>query len=104
MVLKPVRSRLREKFEHDMSGMEVRASGKDLHSYIINHVIESSPASSAGLLEGDQLLFIDDHAAADLNVSDIYKLLQRGDGKNLDLLVKRKGDIFFTRLTLKRMI
>jgi len=104
MVLKPVRSRLREKFEHDMSGMEIRAEGKDLRSYIVNHVVENSPAASAGLVEGDQLLFIDNHAAADLNVSDIYKLMQRGDGRNIDLLVKRKGDIFFSRLTLKRMI
>lgn len=104
MVLKPVRSRLREKFEHDMSGMEIRAEGSDLHSYFINHVQEKSPASLAGLLEGDQLLFIDDHAAAELNVSEIYKLMQRGDGRNIDLLVKRNGNIFFTRITLRRMI
>jgi hypothetical protein len=104
MVLKPVKSRLREKFEHDMSGMEIRAEGTDLHNYIVNHIQEGSPASHAGLLEGDQLLFIDDHAASELNVSDIYKLMQRGDGKNVDLLVKRKGDIFFTQITLRRMI
>ncbi|MCE7068263.1 aspartyl protease family protein [Dyadobacter sp. CY326] len=104
MVLKPVKSRLREKFEHDMSGMEIRAEGIDLHSYIVNHVAENSPALKAGLVEGDQLLFIDDHAASDLNVSEIYKLLQRGDGRNIDLLVKRKGDIFFTQITLRRMI
>lgn len=104
MVLKPVRSRLREKFEHDMSGMEVRAEGVDLRSYMVNHIVENSPAASAGLNEGDQLLFIDNHAAGELNISDIYKLLQRGDGRNIDLLVKRKGNIFFTKLTLKRMI
>ncbi|MBO3462224.1 aspartyl protease family protein [Dyadobacter bucti] len=104
MVLKPIRSRLREKFEHDMSGMEIRAEGRDLHSYFVNHIQEDSPASKAGLEEGDQLLFIDDNAASDLNVSDIYKLMQRGDGKNIDLLVKRKGEIFFTQITLKRMI
>jgi hypothetical protein len=104
MVLKPVRSRMREKFEHDMSGMEIRAEGSDLHSYFINHVQEKSPASLAGLVEGDQLLYIDDHAAAELNVSEIYKLMQRGDGRNVDLLVKRNGNIFFTRITLRRMI
>jgi predicted metalloprotease with PDZ domain len=104
MVLKPVKSRLREKFEHDMSGMEIRAEGTDLHNYIVNHIQDDSPASHAGLKEGDQLLFIDDHSASELNVSDIYKLMQRGDGKNVDLLVKRKGDIFFTQITLRRMI
>lgn len=104
MVLKPIRSRLREKFEHDMSGMEIRAEGRDLRDYIVNHIVADSPAARAGLMEGDQLLFIDDHSASELNVSEIYKLMQRGDGKNVDLLVKRKGDIFFTQITLRRMI
>ena len=104
MVLKPNKSRLREKFEHDMSGMEIRAEGSDLRSYFVNHVQEKSPAAGAGLIEGDQLLFIDDHAATELNVSEIYKLMQRGDGRKIDLLVKRNGNIFFTKLTLRRMI
>ena len=104
MVLKPIKSRLREKFEHDMSGMEIRAEGSNLRSYIVNHVQEKSPASEAGLSEGDQLLFIDTHSATDLNVSDIYKLMQLGDGKHIELMVKRNGNIFFTRLTLRRMI
>jgi hypothetical protein len=104
MVLKPIKSRLREKFEHDMSGLEIRAEGKDLRSYFVNHVQEKSPASDAGLVIGDQLLFIEDHSANDLNVSDIYKMMQLGDGKHIELLVKRKGNIFFTRLTLRRMI
>ena len=104
MVLKPVKSRLKEKFEHDMSGMEIRADGQGLRSYFVNHVLESSPASLAGLKVGDQLLFINDHAASELNVSEIYKMMQRGDGRSMDLLVKREGEIFFARLTLKRMI
>lgn len=104
MVLKPVRSMMRQKFEHDMSGMEIRADAANLHSYFVNHVQESSPAFSAGLVEGDQLLFIDNHAASELNVSEIYKLMQRGDGRNIDLLVKRNGAIFFTKITLRRMI
>ena len=104
MVLKPIKSRLREKFEHDMSGMEIRAEGINLRSYVINHVQEKSPASEAGLTEGDQLLFIDTHAATELNVSEIYKLMQLGDGKHIELLVKRNGNIFFTRITLRRMI
>lgn len=104
MVLKPIKSKMREKFEHDMSGLEIRAEGTDLRSYIVNHVEEKSPAAAAGLVEGDQLLFIDDRSANELNVSDIYKLMQLGDGKNIELLVKRKGSIFFTRLTLRRMI
>jgi C-terminal processing protease CtpA/Prc len=104
MVLKPVKSRMREKFEHDMSGLEIRAEAKNLRSYYINHIVESSPASAAGLKEGDQLLYFNDHSASELNMSEIYKMMQRGDGKSIDLLVKRNGQIFFSRLILKRMI
>ena len=104
MVLKPIKSRLRESFEHDMSGLEIRAEGKDLRSYVVNHVVEKSPAALAGLVEGDLLLFIDDRPSTELNVSEIYKLMQLGDGKRIELLVKRNGNIFFTRLTLRRMI
>jgi len=104
MVLKPVKSRMREKFEHDMSGLEIRAEAKNLRSYYINHIVESSAASAAGLKEGDQLLYFNDHPASELNMSEIYKMMQRGDGRSIDLLVKRKGEIFFARLTLKRMI
>ena len=87
-----------------MSGLEIRAEGKDLRSYVVNHVQEKSPAADAGLEEGDQLLYIDDHSATELNVSEIYKLMQLGDGKHIELLVKRNGNIFFTKLTLRRMI
>lgn len=104
MVLKPVKSRMREKFEHDMSGLEIRAESKNLRSYFINHVVESSPAEKAGLKEGDQLLFFNDLSANELSMSEIYKMMQRGDGRNIDLLVKRDGQIFFARLTLRRMI
>ncbi len=104
MVLKPVKRRMREKFEHDMSGLELRAEAQNLRSYYINHVVESSPASAAGLRTGDQLLFFNDRAASELNMSEIYRMMQRGDGKSIDLLVKREGQIFFARLTLKRMI
>jgi hypothetical protein len=104
MVLKPVKSRFREKFEHDMSGMEIRADGINLRSYFVSHVAESSPASSAGLQEGDELLFINDRMASEMNVSEIYKVMQRGDGRSIGLMVKRNGHVFYAQLTLKRMI
>lgn len=104
MVLKPIRSRMREKFEHDMSGLELRAETKNLRSYYINHVVEKSAAEEAGLRAGDQLLFFDDQPASEVNMSEVYRMMQRGDGRNINLLVKRSGQIFFARLKLKRMI
>lgn len=104
VVLKPIRKRLRERFEHDMSGMEIRALGSNLRAYVINHVEADSPADRAGLRLGDQLLFINSSSASHWNISEINKLLQKGNGKELDLVVKRNEKIFFTRLVLRRRI
>jgi len=104
MVLKPVKRRLKETFEHDMSGMELRAKGTDLRKFYIDKVIEGSPAWEAGLQEGDEVLFINNKSSDDLVISEVYKLLQKGEGKEISLLVRRKGAIQFARFQLKRMI
>ncbi len=104
MVLKPVKRRLRESFEHDMSGLEIKALGADLRSYFVYAVAKNSPAAQAGLTEGDQILFINDAPAKEISISEIYKMLQLGDGKEVELLVKRDGKIFFTKFMLHRMI
>ncbi len=104
IILKPIKRRLKETFEHDMSGMELRAVGKDLKKYVIDRIIEDSPAWYAGLEEGDELLFINNKSSEDLIISEIYKLLQKGEGKEISLLVRRKGNIHFAKFQLKRMI
>lgn len=104
IVLKPVKRRLKETFEHDMSGIEFRAQGQDFKDYIIDKVVEDSPAWDAGLQEGDELLFINNKSADDLIISEIYKLLQKGEGKEIAMLVRRKGVIHFAKFQLKRMI
>jgi predicted aspartyl protease len=104
MILKPVKRRLKETFEHDMSGMEVRAKGDDFRQYYIDKVVEDSPAWEAGLQEGDEVLFINNKSSNDLIISEIYKILQKGEGKEISLLVRRNGSIQFVKFQLKRMI
>ncbi len=104
MVLKPIKRRLKETFEHDMSGMELRAKGKDLKEYVVERIIEGSSAWDAGLEEGDEVLFINNRSSEDLIISEIYKILQKGEGKEITLLVRRKGTIHFTKFQLRRMI
>lgn len=104
MILKPVKRRLKETFEHDMSGMEVRAKGDDFRRYYIDKVVEDSPAWEAGLQEGDEVLFINNKSSNDLIISEIYKILQKGEGKEISLLVRRNGSIQFVKFQLKRMI
>jgi predicted aspartyl protease len=104
MVLKPLKKRLHETFEHDMSGMELRAKGDNLRSYFIDRVLDDSPAGRAGLEEGDEILFINNNPAGELSISEIYKILQKGEGKEVNLLVRRRGNVQFAKFNLKRMI
>ncbi|GAB3933216.1 aspartyl protease family protein [Larkinella terrae] len=104
MVLKPIKRILKQSFEHDMSGLELKARGDNFRNYYIEKVIDDSPASRSGLKDGDEVLFINNMAAGDLNVSEIYKMLQKGEGKEITILVRRNGNIVFAQFALKRMI
>jgi len=104
VVFKPINRRMKEPFEQNMSGIELIAKGNDYHEYMIERVIENSPANKAGLLQGDQVLFINNKSSKDVSMSDIYKLFQKGEGKNVNLVMNRGGKIFFTIINLKRLI
>lgn len=104
IVLKPVKRLMRESFEHDMSGLELRAKGTGFRNYYVGTIIEGSPADLAGLVENDEVLFVNNTSARDLTISDIYKTLQKGEGKEVSMLVRRNGQIIVTNFFLKRLI
>ena len=104
MVLKPIKRHLHDAFEHDMSGMELRAKTGDLHRYFIDRISEDSPAQQVGLEEGDELVFVNNTLVADLTISEIYKMLQRGEGREVEIFVRRNGNIRYVKFALKRII
>ncbi|RYU95978.1 aspartyl protease family protein [Emticicia agri] len=104
MILKPIKNRLKETFEHDMSGMDVRARGDNFNQYFVNKVIENSPAYDAGLREGDEIIFVNNQNVKDMAISEIYKILSRKEGKDVELFIRRKGELKFTSFKLRRMI
>ena len=95
---------MKETFEHDMSGMDLRAKGDKFNEYYIDKIIDDSPADKAGLKKDDRLMFISNSSASELNMTEIYKLLQRKEGRAIDIVVNRKGTLVFTTLILKRII
>ena len=104
VVLKPVRKKIREKFEHNMSGMELVAKGSDLHDFVIESVDRNSPADRCGLRAGDKIVSIDGTYCKGMTISEVYKRLQKGQGRNLMLAVVRNNRLFITELTLERVI
>lgn len=104
MIMKPLRNRMKETFEHDMSGLDVRAKGSDFNQYVVNKVIEGSPADAAGLQEGDELIFVNGQNVKDMNISEIYKILSRKEGKEVEFFFRRNGELKVATFYLKRMI
>jgi C-terminal processing protease CtpA/Prc len=104
MILRPLKNRMKESFEHDMSGLDVRAKGDKFDQYVINKVIEGSPADEAGLQEGDELIFVNNQNVKEMNISEIYKILSRKEGKEVEFFFRRNGDLKFAYFRLKRMI
>ncbi|MDI9870944.1 aspartyl protease family protein [Flectobacillus roseus] len=104
IVLKASNKFLKEPFEHNMTGMELAAKGQNYNEYLIERIEANSPAESAGLQEGDKLLFVNDKSSRDISISELYKLFQKGEGKPLNFVVKRGNGLFVTTLTLKRAI
>ncbi|MFD2572433.1 aspartyl protease family protein [Spirosoma soli] len=104
VVLKPIKRLMRETFEHDMSGLELKARGERFRNYYVDKIVEGSPADMAGLQEGDEVLFVNNSSTNELSISDIYKILQKGEGKEVSVLVRRNGQIIITAFVLKRLI
>ena len=104
IVLKPINRRMKEPFEHNMSGIELMARGEDYHEFMIDKILDNSPADDAGLQEGDRVMFINNKSSKDISISEIYKLFQRGEGKALNLVVKRGNSFVITTVNLRRLI
>ncbi len=104
ITMKPIKRMLKETFEHDMSGMDLRARGANFNEYYVDRIIDDSPAYYAGLQKDDRVIFINNVPANTLNMTEIYKLLQRKEGKEINIIVNRKGKIVFTSVVLKRII
>ncbi|MBC7447508.1 MAG: aspartyl protease family protein [Hymenobacteraceae bacterium] len=97
--------RLREPFEHDMSGLEIVARGASFSSFVITHVEAGSPGDEAGLLPDDLLLAIDGRSASEFSLTSLGLLLRSRDRRTVLLLVRRgTGDLIYTVLTLRRVI
>ena len=103
-VLKPIKRLLREPFEHDMTGLELRAGGKGLHAYFINRIMANSPAERAGLLIGDELIVVNKCLSRTLSLGTLTRLFRAGPNKPITLLIRRGGQLHQIDFLLKRLI
>ncbi len=87
--------------EDDMSGLHLLWQDGRV---VIFAVDVGSPAESAGLKAGDQIMSVSGKSSDQLRMEQIRSVFQAGDGKKIDVTIKRAGKEFPVKITLKRFV
>jgi hypothetical protein len=104
IVLKRNKLAQNSKFEHNMAGFELLAKGENFKDLFVQKVTPNGPADLAGIQEDDQLVRIDNISTNDLSLSQIYKYMQLGHGKTVQMVFSRNKKLFITECILKKLI
>ncbi len=104
ILFKPLAARYKETFEHDMSGMEVRARGTYLDEFHVTYVAPGSQADQAGVQVGDQIMFLNNKNYKNLTINDIYNQLSKKQGFGIELFLRRQSELKYVYFKLKRVI
>jgi len=104
LLLRPTAA-LHEPFEHDMCGLDLLATGPNYRRYLVQRVVPNSPAASAGIAEGEELLSINFLPINVFSLTDLSRMLHSQDGRVLLLLLRRHdGELHTASIRLKRQI
>lgn len=93
----------RQPFEFDMSGLFVTAEGADLRQFQVLRVIDGSPASAAGIREGDEIVAVDGRPASEFNLEALRNRFVEA-GKQRELAVRRGAQTLQVRITLRKLV
>lgn len=94
----------REPFVYSKTGMVILAEGDALKTFTVVQVRENTPASEAGIQEGDVLLKLNGINAKYLDLMKINHKLQKRDGKKIRLKLKRGEEEYKTTFRLRNII
>lgn len=104
LVLKPVKKAINKPFESDMSGIDLRATGKDFRTFEVSSVIDQSVAHHAGVLPGDRIILFNKRMASSLTIGDLYEMLSKKEGYPIEMVVLRDHNLKQINFRLKRII
>jgi len=93
-----------DKFEYNMSGLDVIAEGTSFNKFIINGVDKNSNAEKAGILPGDIIKMINYNSASSLDLNEINNILRTKNNKNVNLILERDGVKIKKKYKLERVL
>ncbi len=103
MWLKPARN-FKQAFVYDRSGLNVIASGPGFNNFIVQSIVEHSPASEADFRKGDEIVRIGLTPSVLLSLTDVQRIMQKKPGKKIKIVVKRDGKRLKKKIILRDLI
>ncbi|HEX5068609.1 MAG TPA: aspartyl protease family protein [Vicinamibacterales bacterium] len=89
-------------YDRAFSGIALRASGPGYHTFHVREILEHSPATDAGVREGDVIAAIDGTPASALTLTAIYEMFDKPG--TYTLAIERDGRMLTTVLRPRRMV
>jgi predicted aspartyl protease len=99
IILRP-NSTINEKFNYNMSGLEIINPVPGVSVYTVSNVTENSPAWNAGIRKNDQIISLNSRMHKDLTLNDINLALRQKDNKRIKMSVLRNGEKISTEFFL----
>jgi len=89
-------------FDRAFSGLALRAEGPDYRTFRVLEVLEQSPATEAGIREGDVIASIDGKPADSLTLSTIHEMFERPGA--YALTIRRSQETVTVTLTPRKLV
>ncbi len=101
--MRPI-SRLKKKFKFDKSGLVIAATGKNLRTFIIQRILEDTPAAEADIRRGDVIKRIEGIPAALKTLPAITAILSSREGRKVTLILDRDNERIKKKIKLRKII
>jgi hypothetical protein len=93
---------LKKPFDNASGGFSLEAAGKDYRTFRINHVLEDSPATEAGLQKNDVVAGVDGKPAAEFTLTRLMEMFEHPVAHKLTL--RRGEQTLEVTLTPRRLV
>jgi C-terminal processing protease CtpA/Prc len=94
----------KETFTYDRSGIALIAGGVNLKQFLVQDILENSPAEEAGVKIGDEILSMNWFPVRYFTLGSMNDKLQGRIGKTIRLVVNRNGKKIKISFKLKELI
>ncbi|MDH5368283.1 MAG: aspartyl protease family protein [Cyclobacteriaceae bacterium] len=97
-------SRFKEKFEYNISGVIIKATGAFLQDYVIDDVRIGSSAEKAGLHKGDKILSVNNTDVVNAKLGQVIGYFNSKHNKLIKVEIERNGNVYKKKFRLERQI